>query len=230
LTCAFRSLPPSPSAGLIALILARAVRRDLLAYDLAAAAGLEGGSSDEHACETSSTAAAAVSSPSSSSPGAGDEGWKLVRGDVFRPPPRAEWLAVGAGSGAQVLCVVFATALLGALGFMSPSARGSLLTAAVLSYLLSAGAAGAAAVRTLAWAHAGGGGAAAPPGAAAAAAVALGWRRVCLRTAACLPSAAAAALAAVNVAARAAGDAGGAVPGSLFISLFFLVRAAARSA
>jgi transmembrane 9 superfamily protein 2/4 len=191
------------------------VRRDLLAYDLAAAAGLESGSVD------ASDASASVTSPR---PSAGDEGWKLVRGDVFRPPPHAEWLAVGAGSGAQVLCVVGATATLGALGFMSPSARGSLLTAAVLSYLLSAGAAGAAAVRTLAWAHAGGGGAASPPGAAAVAAVSSGWRRVCLRTAACLPSAAAAALAAVNVVARAAGDAGGAVPASLFISLFFLVR------
>jgi len=121
----------------IALILARAVRRDLLAVD--SAPGLEGGAgaSDGHCGE--------------------DAAWKKLRSDAFRAPDAADWLAVGCGSGAQVLCVAFATAALAALGFASPASRGALLTSALLLYPLSAGAAGYASVRALAWAHAGGG-------------------------------------------------------------------------
>ena len=36
--------------------------------------------------------------------GVEETGWKLVHGDVFRPPPRAAWLAVLVGTGVQ-LCV-----------------------------------------------------------------------------------------------------------------------------
>ena len=32
-----------------------------------------------------------------------ESGWKLVHGDVFRPPPRAGLLAVYLGTGVQVL-------------------------------------------------------------------------------------------------------------------------------
>ena len=183
--------------GLIALILARAVRRDLLTLEL----NLEAPAAD--ASE--------------------DAGWKLLRSDAFRAPDAAEWLAVAAGSGAQVLCVAVATAMLGALGFASPASRGAALTSALLLYPLSAGAGGFAAVRVLAWAHAGGGSPGAPPGAAAAAAAARGWRTASLRTATLLPGFAAACAAMVNVAVHhSGGDASGAVPLSLFAALFAL--------
>jgi transmembrane 9 superfamily protein 2/4 len=188
--------------ALIALILARAVRRDLLTLELGA--GLEAGG------DASRTVGE-------------DAGWKLLRSDAFRAPEGADWLAVGAGSGAQVLCVTFATAVLGALGFASPASRGALLTTALLLYPLSAGAAGYVAVRALAWAHAGAGPPGGPPGAAAAAAVAAGWRTAALRTASLLSGFAAASATAVNIAVRfSGGEASGAVPFSLFSALFAL--------
>lgn len=34
-----------------------------------------------------------------------DYGWKLVHGDVFRPPVRSMWLAVVVGNGAQLVAM-----------------------------------------------------------------------------------------------------------------------------
>ena len=36
-----------------------------------------------------------------------ETGWKLVHGDVFRPPQRTKLLAALIGSGIQILCVSF---------------------------------------------------------------------------------------------------------------------------
>lgn len=36
-------------------------------------------------------------------------GWKLVHGDVFRPPRNAMFLAVFVGSGSQIIFMVFIT-------------------------------------------------------------------------------------------------------------------------
>jgi len=36
-----------------------------------------------------------------------ETGWKLVHGDVFRPPQRTKLLAALIGSGIQILCVAF---------------------------------------------------------------------------------------------------------------------------
>jgi len=170
--------------ALIALYILRAVRRDLLAY--------------HSACDAEQDAVP------------GDAGgWKLICNDVFRAPPHADWLAVAVGSDAQVLMVAFSTASLASLGFMSPSARGALLSAVILLYLLSIGVGGYAAVRCLACLHASSGVLPLP-----------NWRAVSLRTAALLPGAAAVVLALINISVRAAGDAAGAVPASLFLSLF----------
>lgn len=38
-----------------------------------------------------------------------DFGWKLVHGDVFRPPRKGMLLAVFLGSGTQVFCMVLVT-------------------------------------------------------------------------------------------------------------------------
>jgi len=65
-----------------------------------------------------------------------DSGWKLVNGDVFRPPPHPTLLSVYAGSGMQLLIMCILTLLFAALGFLSPANRGSLLTASVFFFVL----------------------------------------------------------------------------------------------
>jgi hypothetical protein len=51
-------------------------------------------------------------------------GWKLVHGDVFRPPANPMLLAVFLGSGSQILIMVVVTLLFACLGFLSPATRG----------------------------------------------------------------------------------------------------------
>ena len=70
----------------------------------------------------------------------------MVSGDVFRAPANPLSLCVQIGSGVQILCSGFITLLFAALGFLSPASRGSLLTAALVMYLLLSVAAGYAAV------------------------------------------------------------------------------------
>lgn len=62
-----------------------------------------------------------------------ENGWKIVHGDVFRPPRGTMYLAVGIGSGAQILVTVAVTLLLALLGFLSPANRGALPTVLLLS-------------------------------------------------------------------------------------------------
>jgi transmembrane 9 superfamily protein 2/4 len=63
-------------------------------------------------------------------------GWKLVHGDVFRPPRNALMLSVFAGAGSQVLLCTTITLLFACLGFLSPANRGSLMTFALVFYAL----------------------------------------------------------------------------------------------
>lgn len=63
-------------------------------------------------------------------------GWKLVHGDVFRPPRNAMFLAVFVGSGSQIIFMVFITLVFACLGFLSPANRGSLMTFALVFYVL----------------------------------------------------------------------------------------------
>ena len=70
-------------------------------------------------------------------------GWKLVHGDVFRPPVTAPMmLAVFAGTGAQLLAMLFPTIFFAGLGFMSPSRRGHLLMAQLLLFVIAGGVSG----------------------------------------------------------------------------------------
>ncbi|KAL1916831.1 uncharacterized protein VTP21DRAFT_5535 [Calcarisporiella thermophila] len=64
-----------------------------------------------------------------------DFGWKLVHGDVFRPPQRVMLLSVLLGTGAQLFCMTTVTLVLAALGFLSPSNRGLLTTIMIILYL-----------------------------------------------------------------------------------------------
>ncbi|KAK7597854.1 hypothetical protein V9T40_010079 [Parthenolecanium corni] len=69
-------------------------------------------------------------------------GWKLVHGDVFRPPRRGMLLSVLLGSGVQVFCMTIVTLIFACFGFLSPANRGSLMTCALILYVFSGVAAG----------------------------------------------------------------------------------------
>ncbi|KAK9682878.1 hypothetical protein RND81_10G103500 [Saponaria officinalis] len=58
-----------------------------------------------------------------------ETGWKLVHGDVFRPPANSDLLCVYAGTGVQCFGMMFVTMMFAVLGFLSPSNRGGLMTA-----------------------------------------------------------------------------------------------------
>ncbi|KAG2227101.1 hypothetical protein INT45_003831 [Circinella minor] len=65
-----------------------------------------------------------------------DYGWKLVHGDVFRPPTQAMMLSVLVGSGAQLIAMTALTLVFAVLGFLSPSNRGSLATVMVIFFMV----------------------------------------------------------------------------------------------
>lgn len=62
-------------------------------------------------------------------------GWKLVHGDVFRPPNNAMMLSVLLGTGSQVTCMCGVTLLFACLGFLSPATRGGLMTAMLVLFV-----------------------------------------------------------------------------------------------
>ncbi|KAF2455350.1 hypothetical protein BDY21DRAFT_373440 [Lineolata rhizophorae] len=65
-----------------------------------------------------------------------DSGWKLVHGDVFRPPKNPLLLSVLLGNGAQLFMMTGFTIAIALLGFLSPSSRGSLATVMIVLYTL----------------------------------------------------------------------------------------------
>jgi len=97
--------------GMIAMILMRNLYRDIARYN-------DETTSDEAAEET---------------------GWKLVHGDVFRPPAGffgPMFLSVFVGSGMQILAMSITLLIFAVLGFLSPANQGSLLTAFIVLYML----------------------------------------------------------------------------------------------
>ncbi|GMI95118.1 endomembrane protein 1 [Hibiscus trionum] len=64
-----------------------------------------------------------------------ETGWKLVHGDVFRPPSNSDLLCVYVGTGVQFLCMILVTMIFAVLGFLSPSNRGGLMTAMLLLWV-----------------------------------------------------------------------------------------------
>lgn len=65
-----------------------------------------------------------------------DSGWKLGHGDVFRIPHKSMLLSVLVGSGIQLFLMIVCTIFFAALGFLSPSSRGSLATVMFMLYAL----------------------------------------------------------------------------------------------
>ncbi|KAF9142647.1 hypothetical protein BG015_000715 [Linnemannia schmuckeri] len=64
-----------------------------------------------------------------------DFGWKLVHGDVFRTPAYPMLLSIIVGTGSQMFLMASVTILFAALGFLSPSNRGSLATVMIVFYM-----------------------------------------------------------------------------------------------
>jgi transmembrane 9 superfamily member 2/4 len=71
-----------------------------------------------------------------------DSGWRMLRGDVFRPPPAGSLLCILCGSGSQLTLVMFVTLVAAVLGLISPGRRGQLVTCLVVLYALSSCVAG----------------------------------------------------------------------------------------
>ena len=96
-------------SGMVAVIMLRILHRDLTRYNN------EQLSEEEQKEET---------------------GWKLIHGDVFRPPQYGGWLAILVGTGTQVFAMTLITLVFAALGFLSPANRGGLMSALLFLFVL----------------------------------------------------------------------------------------------
>eukprot|EP01025_Chloroclados_australasicus_P056743 TRINITY_DN70596_c0_g1_i1.p1 TRINITY_DN70596_c0_g1~~TRINITY_DN70596_c0_g1_i1.p1 ORF type:complete len:675 (+),score=56.16 TRINITY_DN70596_c0_g1_i1:113-2026(+) len=94
-------------SGMVAMIMMRTLHRDIAKYNQ-----LE--TEDDQQEET---------------------GWKLVHGDVFRPPNHSGLLAALIGTGVQIFGMTVITMSFAVLGFLSPSNRGGLMTAMLLLFV-----------------------------------------------------------------------------------------------
>eukprot|EP00013_Stygamoeba_regulata_P029610 CAMPEP_0177648596 /NCGR_PEP_ID=MMETSP0447-20121125/10911_1 /TAXON_ID=0 /ORGANISM="Stygamoeba regulata, Strain BSH-02190019" /LENGTH=619 /DNA_ID=CAMNT_0019151245 /DNA_START=54 /DNA_END=1913 /DNA_ORIENTATION=+ len=65
-----------------------------------------------------------------------ETGWKMVHGDVFRPPHNTIFLTVFTGTGVQIVGMTIVTMIFAVLGFLSPANRGALMTAVVVLFVL----------------------------------------------------------------------------------------------
>ncbi|KPI90689.1 hypothetical protein ABL78_0125 [Leptomonas seymouri] len=66
-----------------------------------------------------------------------ETGWKLIHADVFRPPFYANWLAIFVANGCQVISTFAIVLIVATLGFLSPSRRGSLLSALLFTAIFT---------------------------------------------------------------------------------------------
>merc|ERR1711971_372350 len=94
-------------SGIITMIIIRTLRRDIAKYNMA----------DDDIEESIE-----------------ETGWKLVHGDVFRPPFNNRLFAAVIGSGIQIFSMMAITIFFAMLGMLSPASRGALLTASIFLY------------------------------------------------------------------------------------------------
>ncbi|EXJ57476.1 hypothetical protein A1O7_07824 [Cladophialophora yegresii CBS 114405] len=104
--------------GMVSTVLVRALRKDIARYNRLDNINLD---------DLSGTSAVEDDIQE-------DSGWKLVHGDVFRPPRYALLLSVLLGSGAQLFVMTATTVAFAMLGFLSPSNRGWLTSIGLLLY------------------------------------------------------------------------------------------------
>ncbi|CAH8679955.1 unnamed protein product [Schistosoma rodhaini] len=64
-----------------------------------------------------------------------ESGWKLVHGDVFRPPRHTRLFTALFGSGVQLFFMVFIVIFFAMLGTLSPASRGAIMNAAIFTYV-----------------------------------------------------------------------------------------------
>lgn len=76
-----------------------------------------------------------------------ESGWKLVHGDVFRPPRYPRLFSAVVGSGIQIFIMAVITIFFAMLGMLSPASRGALMTVAIMLYVFSGLTAGYIAAR-----------------------------------------------------------------------------------
>jgi transmembrane 9 superfamily protein 2/4 len=76
-----------------------------------------------------------------------ETGWKLIHGDVFRPPAHGGMFSVFIGTGVQVFAMTVSTLIFAVLGFLSPANRGGLMTALLLLFVFMGMFAGYASTR-----------------------------------------------------------------------------------
>lgn len=100
-------------SGILTMIMVRTLRRDIARYNSGDSDSLAG--LDEAIEET---------------------GWKLVHGDVFRPPTNSRLFAAVIGSGIQIFFMALITIFFAMLGMLSPASRGSLGTCAIFLYVM----------------------------------------------------------------------------------------------
>jgi transmembrane 9 superfamily protein 2/4 len=97
-------------AGMIATIMLRTLHRDIAAYNEREI--------DEEAQRE-------------------ETGWKLIHGEVFRPPVWGGFFSVLVGSGVQILAMTCPTLALAAFGVLSPAWRGGLMMSFALLFNFS---------------------------------------------------------------------------------------------
>ncbi|OAD54014.1 Transmembrane 9 superfamily member 4, partial [Eufriesea mexicana] len=100
--------------GVLTMIMVRTLRRDIARYNAGESDSLAG--LDEIIEET---------------------GWKLVHGDVFRPPPNPRLFAAVIGSGIQIFFMALITIFFAMLGMLSPASRGALGSCVITLYVCS---------------------------------------------------------------------------------------------
>ncbi|VDD82937.1 unnamed protein product [Mesocestoides corti] len=94
--------------ALVAIVLARTLRRDIMQYNK-----LENSSNEMYE----------------------DYGWKLIHGDVFRAPPHPMLFSVLIGSGIQLALVSVITLFFACFGILSPAHRGAFATCALAVFV-----------------------------------------------------------------------------------------------
>ncbi|XP_013789889.2 transmembrane 9 superfamily member 4-like [Limulus polyphemus] len=94
-------------SGILTMIIIRTLRRDIARYN-----------KDEDMEDTME-----------------ETGWKLVHGDVFRPPLHPKLFAAVVGTGIQLFFMTFITIFFAMLGMLSPASRGALMTVAIFLFV-----------------------------------------------------------------------------------------------
>jgi transmembrane 9 superfamily protein 2/4 len=111
--------------GMVVIILVRTLRKDITRYNK-----LDQFSLNDMNGDSANSAALPDDDVQE------DSGWKLIHGDVFRPPQNTLALSVLVGNGAQLFLMAGFTIAFAGLGFLSPSNRGALGSVMILLYCL----------------------------------------------------------------------------------------------